>query len=129
MTSPLCAEWACCAPTAKSCLAFAPCAGAALPKSPDTGPVGSFGPPPLSIPYGLQQHTTTASSALHEIPATDWDTCYAGSAAAANCAAAMYGCATPCLTADVAEATVPVPTAGYDMAASQAGLDEFINAF
>src|SRR6266403_1467363 len=29
-TTPSCAEWAaCCAPTAKSCLAFAPCAGAA----------------------------------------------------------------------------------------------------
>lgn len=41
----------------------------------------------------------------------------------------MFGCATPCLTADVAEATVPVPKAEYDMAASQAGLDEFINAF
>jgi len=133
MTSP-CAEWACCAPTAKSCLAFAPCAGAALPKSPDTGPVGSFGPPPFSIPYGLQQPTTTTtppSSALHEIPAVEWDTCYAGSAAA-NGAAVMFGCASPCLAADVAEAAVPVPTAGYesyDMAASQAGLDEFINAF
>jgi len=131
MTSPSCAEWACCAPTAKSCLAFAPCAGVVLPKSPDTGSVGSLGPPHLSIPYGLQQHTTTTppSSALHEIPAADWDTCYAGSAAAANGAAAMFGCGSPCLTADVAEATVPVPAAGYDMAASQAGLDEFINAF
>jgi hypothetical protein len=131
MTSPSCAEWACCAPTAKSCLALAPCAGAALPKSPDTGPVGSFGPPPFSIPYGLQQHTTNTppSSALHEIPANDWDICYAGSAAAANGAAAIFGCGAPSLSADVAEATVPVPTAGYDMAATQAGLDEFINAF
>jgi hypothetical protein len=133
MTSPSCAEWACCAPTAESCLAFAPCAGAALTKSPDTGAVGSFGPPPLSIPYGLQQHTTTTPppSALHEIPAADWDTCYAGSAAA-NGAAVMFGCASPCPTANVAEATVPVrvPAAGrYDMAASQAGLDEYINAF
>ena len=41
----------------------------------------------------------------------------------------MFGCTTPCLTADVAEAAVPVPTVGYDMATSQAGLDEFINAF
>jgi len=131
MTSPSCAEWACCAPTAESCLAFAPGAGAALPKSPDTGAVGSFGSPSLSIPYGLQLHTTTTtppSSALHEIPATDWDTCYAGSAAAANGAVAMFGCSAPCLTADVAEA-VPVPAAGYDMAVSQVGLDEFINAF
>jgi hypothetical protein len=131
MTSPSCAEWACCAPTAESCLAFAPCAGGALPKSPDTGAVGSFGPPPLSIPYGLQPHTTCMppSSALHEIPAANWDTCYAGSAAAANGAAAMFGCAAPCPTADVAEATVLVPAARYDMAASQAGLDEYINAF
>lgn len=114
-------------------MTFAPCAGAAQPKSPYTGPVGSLGPPPLSIPYGLQQHTTTTTpppppSALHEIPATDWDTCYAGPATAAN-GVAMFGCTTPCLTADIAEASVPVPTAGYDMAASQAGLDEFINAF
>jgi hypothetical protein len=41
----------------------------------------------------------------------------------------MFGCATPCLTANVAEATVPVPAAGYDVAASQVGFDEFINAF
>jgi len=41
----------------------------------------------------------------------------------------MLGCTTPCLTADVAEGTAPVPAAGYDMAASQVGLDEFINAF
>lgn len=131
MTTPSCAEWACCPPTAESCLAFAPCTGAALPKSPDTGAVGSFGPPSPCIPYGLQQHTTTMPppSALHDIPAADWDTCYAGSAAPANGAAAMFGSAAPCLTADVAEATVPVPVAGYDMAASQVGLDEFINAF
>jgi hypothetical protein len=132
MTSPPCVEWACCAPTSKSCLAFAPGAGAAPLKSPDTGAVGSFGPSPLSIPYGLQQHTTTTtppSSALHEIPSADWDTCYAGSPATANGAASMFSCTTPCLTADVAEATVPVPTAGYDMAASEVGLDEFINAF
>lgn len=134
MTSSSCPEWACCAPTAESCLAFAPCAGAALPKSPNTGAVGSFGPSPLSIPYGLQQHTTTTTtppppSELHEIPAAGWDTCYAGSAAAANGAATMFGCASPCLTADVAEATVPAPAGGYDMAASQVGLDEFINAF
>jgi len=41
----------------------------------------------------------------------------------------MLGCTTPCLTADVAEGTAPVSAAGYDMAASQVGLDEFINAF
>jgi len=41
----------------------------------------------------------------------------------------MFGCSTTCLTADVAEATVPVPTAGYDMAASHGGFDEYINAF
>lgn len=132
MTSPSCAEWSCaewscCPPTADSCLAFAP-GGAALPKSPDTGAAGCFGPP-LSIPYGLQRTTTPPSSALHEIPAADWDTCYAGSAAAANGATAMFGCATSCLTADVAEGTVPVPAAGYDMAVSQVGLDEFINVF
>jgi hypothetical protein len=132
-TTPSCAEWAaCCAPTAKSCLAFAPCGGAAQPKSPYTGPEGSFGPPPLCIPYGLQQHTTATTpppSALHENPSADWDTCYAGSAVAASGAAAMFGCVTPCLAADVAEAAVPIPAAGYDLAASQAGLDEFINAF
>ena len=133
MTSSSCPEWACCAPTAESCLAFAPCAGAALPKSPNTGAAGSFGPPPLSIPYGLQHTTTTTTpppSALHEIPTAGWDTCYTGSAAAAaNGAATMFGCASPCPTANVAEATVPAPAGGYDMAASQVGLDEFINAF
>lgn len=107
-------------------MAFAPGASA-LPKSPDTGVAGCFGPP-LSIPYGLQRTTTPPSSALHEIPAAEWDTCYAGSAAAIG-ATSMFGCATSCLTADVAEATVLVPAAGYDMATSQVGLDEFIKVF
>ncbi len=132
MTSPSCAEWACCAPTAaESCLAFAPCAGAALPKSPDTGAAGSFGPAPLPIPYSLQLTTTNTSPslALDEIPAAHWDTCYAGSAVATNGATAMFGGVSPGLSADFAEAADSVPAAGYDVAASQVGLDEFINAF
>jgi hypothetical protein len=85
---------------------------------------------PIPIPFALQHTTTTTSSALHEIPAALWGTGYAGSsaAAAANEAGAMFGGAAPGLTVNYAEATVPVPAAGYDMAASQVGLDEFIHA-
>jgi len=127
MTPPSCADWACCSPTTESSLAIAPGAGvgAVQPKSPDTGAVRSFGPTPLPIPLALQHTTTTSSSsssALHEIPAALWGTGYAGSAAAA------FGGAAPGLTANYAEAAVPVPAAGYDVAASQVGLDEFINA-
>lgn len=125
MTSPSCADWTCCpATTTESSLA-----GAALPKSSNTGAVGPFGPTPIPIPFALQHTTTTTSSALHEIPAALWDTGYAGSsAAAANEAGAMFGGAAQGLTVNYAEATVPVPAAGYDMAASQVGLDEFIHA-
>jgi hypothetical protein len=122
MTSPSCADWACCSPATETSRAGA----AALPKSPDTGAIGSFGPTPLPIPLALQQHHTTStssSSALHEIPAALWGTGYAGSAAAA-----AFGGAAPGLTASFAENAVPVPAAGYDVAASQVGLDEFINA-
>jgi hypothetical protein len=120
MTSPSCADWAC-SPTTESSLAISPSAGAVLPKSPDTGALGSFGPTHLPIPLALQ-HTTTSSSSLHEIPAALWGTGYAGSAATA------FSGASPGLTANFAETAVPVPAAGYDVAASQIGLDEFINA-
>ena len=94
-----------------------------------TGAVGPFGPSPIPIPFALQHTTTTPSSALHEIPAALWGTGYAGSAAAAAAheAGAMFGGAAPGLTVNYAEAALPVPAAGYDVAASQVGLDEFIH--
>lgn len=122
MTSPSCADWACCtAATTESSL------GAALCKSPHTGAVGSFGPMRIPIPFALQHATTTTSPpALHEIPAALWGTSYLGSApaaaAAANEAEAMFGGAAPGLAVNFTSA------AGYDVAASQVGLDEFINA-
>jgi hypothetical protein len=124
MTPSSCVDWARCSLTTESSL------GAALPKSPDTG-VGSFGPTPLPIPFASQHTmtTTSSSSALHEIPAALWGPSYAGSAAtAAANEAAMFGGPAPGLTANFAEAAVPVPAAGYDMASSQVGLDEFIHA-
>jgi hypothetical protein len=114
-------DWVCAAAPTESSLALAPGAtGAALlPKSPDTGDVGSFGPTPLPIPCALQ-HT---SSALHEIPTAQlWG---AGYAETAN-RAAVFGGAPPDLAAVFAEALPPA--AGYDVAGAQVGLDEFINA-
>jgi hypothetical protein len=122
MTPSSCVDWARCSLTTESSL------GTALPKSPDTGVIGSFGPTPLPIPFA-PQHTmtiTSSSSALHEIPAALWGPGYAGSAAANE--AAMFGGPAPGLPANFAEAAVPVPAAGYDMATSQVGLDEFIHA-
>ena len=118
MTSPSCADWACTAATTESSL------GAALCKPSHTGAVGSFGPMPIPIPFALQHTTTTTTSpppALHEIPAALWGTSYPGSAAA-NDAEAMFGGSAPGLAVNFTSA------AGYDVAASQVGLDEFINA-
>lgn len=98
----------------ESCSAFTG-ASAALPKSQDTGASGPFGPPLLPIPF-IPQPTT---SAVHEIPAAFWGADYTE---AANMAA-MFGGA-PGLTVVIPQA----PTAGYDTAAAQVGLDEFINA-
>jgi hypothetical protein len=82
---------------------------------------------PIPIPFALQHATTTTTTsppALHEIPAALWSTSYPGSAAAAaaNEAEAMFGGAAPGLAVNFTSA------AGYDVAASQVGLDEFINA-
>jgi len=114
-------DWVCAAAPTESSLALAPgVTGAALlPKSPDTGDVGSFGPTPLPIPFALQ-HTP---SALHEIPAAQlWG---AGYAETAN-GAAVFGGTPPDLAAVFAEALPQA--AGYDVAGAQVGLDEFINA-
>ncbi|KAI0255319.1 hypothetical protein BJV78DRAFT_1330530 [Lactifluus subvellereus] len=105
-------DWVCGAPT-ESCPAFAD-ATTALPKSHDTGASGPFGPPPLPIPF-IPQPTT---SAVHEIPAAFWGADYTEPANMS----AMFGGA-PGLTAVIPEA-LPV---GYDTAAAQVGLDEFIN--
>ena len=115
LTTPY-ADWVCTAAPTESSLAIAG-ATAALPKSPDTGVVGSFGPTThLPIPFTLQ-HTT---SALNEIPtAQSWGVGYSQPANGA----AVYG-GTPDLAAVFAEAL----PAGYDVAGAQVGLDEFINA-
>ena len=82
----------------------------------------------IPIPFALQHATTTTTTsppALHEIPAALWGTSYLGSApaaAAANEAEAMFGGAAPGLAVNFTSA------AGYDVATSQVGLDEFINA-
>jgi hypothetical protein len=115
LTTPY-TDWVCAAPTESSLIIAGPTA--ALPKSPDTGGVGSsFGPTThLPIPFSLQ-HTT---SALNEIPAAQpWGVGYAETANGAS----VYG-GTPDLAAVFAEAL----PAGYDVAGAQVGLDEFINA-
>ena len=114
LTTPY-TDWACGAASTESCLASAG-ATVPLPMSQDTGAVrSSFGPPPLPIPLTLQHHTP---SALHEIPTAHWGTGYAE---AAN-GAAMFGGAPQDLNAAFADA-LPM---GYDVAAAQVGLDEFI---
>ncbi|KAI0303333.1 hypothetical protein B0F90DRAFT_1667253 [Multifurca ochricompacta] len=118
MTTPY-DNWACGAST-ESCLAV-PGAMAALPRSHDTGGVnGSFGPPPLPIPFTLQQQHMHTTSALDETPAAHWG---AGYTEAANEPAMYNGSAH--LAFQLPEAPM---TVGYDTAAVPAGLDEFINA-
>jgi hypothetical protein len=115
LTTPY-TDWVC--PPTESSLAIAG-ATVALPKSPDTGVIGSFGPTTLlPIPFTLQ-HTT---SALNEIPAAHQAWGGVGYPETAD-GAAVYG-GTPDLAAVFAEAL----PAGYDMAGAQVGLDEFINA-
>jgi len=117
LTTPY-TDWVCAAsaPTESSLAIAGPTA--ALPKSLDTGVVGSFGPTTLlPIPFTLQ-HTT---SVLNEIPAAQpWGVRYAAETADG---AAVYG-GTPDLAAVFAEAL----PAGYDVGGTQVGLDEFINA-
>jgi len=117
LTTPY-TDWVCAPPApTESSLAIAG-ATAALPKSPDTGVVGPFGPTTLlPIPFTLQ-HTT---SVLNEIPAAQpWGVGYAAETADG---VAVYG-GTPDLAAVFAEAL----PAGYDVAGAQVGLDEYINA-
>lgn len=95
-------DWSCGAPT-ESCLAIASMTGP-LPKSQDTGEIGSFDPTPLSLPLPLQHE----SSVVYENPAAFWD---ASHAEAAN-GAAMLGGASG-LTACFSEAL----PAGYDVVA------------
>jgi hypothetical protein len=98
---------------------------AALPKSPDTGNVRSFGPTPLPIPFAPQQSSPSVA-ALHEIPAAAQLWGAGGYAEPANGGAAVFG-GTPDLHAVFADA-LPPAAAGYDVAGAQVGLDEFINA-
>lgn len=104
-------DWACGAPS-DSYPAILAGANASPPKSNDFGASGYFGPPPLPIPFALQ-HTP---SALEETPTALWDTRYPQ---AADGSAMFDGT----LTAAFPE----VLATGYDVVATQAGLDEFVN--
>lgn len=100
LTAPF-TDWACGAPTEP----YPPAV---------VGASGCFGPPPLPIPFTLQ-HTT---SAFDETPAALWGASYPLALAASE--SAMFD---GTFTAAFPE----VLATGYDVAATQAGLDEFIN--
>jgi hypothetical protein len=87
-------------------------ATASSPKSNDFGASGCFGPPPLPIPFALQ-HT---ASALDKTPVALWGATYPQ---IANSSAMFDG--------SVTAAFPEVLATGYDVVATQAGLDEFIN--
>ena len=108
LTAPY-TDWACCTSSDSYPVTLAGAIASPL-KSNDFGANGCFGPQP--IPFALQHRT----SALDETPAALWGARYPHLANGS----AMFN---NTLTAAFPE----VLATGYDVVATQAGLDEFIN--